>query len=338
MERQAAVNALRNKDIDVIFSVDQFNEGVDIPEVDLVMFLRPTESYTIFLQQLGRGLRKFNGKESLTVLDFIGNYRRAHLMPLIITGKNPQDEQEFSYKIRDLSEMVAEGCTVNFDMRLLDVFEEMRKHDPLPERMKSDYFRLKADLGRRPLRIDIHTGSDIPSREFLRPRFLSPQKGYVRFLADLGELRSEEERWLGTDLEAFLLDLETTIMTKLYKIPTIRSFIQGQRLQATVSSTEIGRTMQSFYEDERFHVDMQDKSSKDHREWSLDKWVQLAERNPIRFLDQSSGFFEYDQINRNLRLAPTIFEQQSPALIEHIDDILRYRERLKVARLYKSRA
>lgn len=337
MERKAAVDALRNRDINVIFSVDQFNEGVDIPEVDLVMFLRPTESYTIFLQQLGRGLRKANDKKSLTVLDFIGNYKRAHLIPLILSGKNPQGEKDYTYKIRDLAESVAEGCTVNFDMRLLDVFEEMRKHDPLPERMKSDYFRLKATLGRRPLRMDIHTGSDIPSREFLRPRHLRNNKGYVRFLADLGELTAEEERWPDTDLEDFLFNLETTSMQKLYKIPTIRAFIHGGRLQKAVSSTEIGRTMQVYYRDERFHGDMQDKSSRNYREWPLDKWIQLAERNPIRFLNQSSDFFEYDQINRNLRLAPIIFEQQSPALIEHINDILRYRERQHVTRLYKSK-
>lgn len=337
MERKAAVEALRNGDVEVIFSVDQFNEGVDIPEVDLVMFLRPTESYTVFLQQLGRGLRKSDAKESLTVLDFIGNYKRAHLIPLILTGRNPQEQEEHVYKIRDLSESVAEGCTVNFDMRLLDVFEEMRKHDPLPERMKVDYFCLKSDLKRRPLRLDIHVGSDISSREYLRPRHLAPHQGYLRFLADLGELTSEEEGWLNTDVEEFLLNLEKTSMTKLYKIPTIRSFIRGGQLQAFVSSAEIGRNLQHYYEDQRFHVDMQDKSSRDYREWPLEKWTRLAENNPIKFLDKSSPFFQYDQINKNLRLAPAIVQKQSPALLEHIDDILRYRERLKVTRLYKNR-
>ena len=64
----------------VIFFVDMFNEGLDVPSVDLVMFLRPTESPTVFLQQLGRGLRKSKGKEYLNVLDFIGNYKKANLI------------------------------------------------------------------------------------------------------------------------------------------------------------------------------------------------------------------------------------------------------------------
>ena len=75
-ERIDAVAALRERRISAIFSRDVFNEGVDIPEVDTVMFLRPTESATVFLQQLGRGLRQFVGKPSLTVLDFIGQQNR----------------------------------------------------------------------------------------------------------------------------------------------------------------------------------------------------------------------------------------------------------------------
>ena len=76
-ERSAAVKNLSDGTIRVIFSVDMFNEGVDIASLDMVMFLRPTESPVVFLQQLGRGLRTFRGKRYLTVLDFIGNYEKS---------------------------------------------------------------------------------------------------------------------------------------------------------------------------------------------------------------------------------------------------------------------
>ncbi|MGV9802762.1 DUF3427 domain-containing protein [Mycobacterium sp. NPDC003449] len=75
-ERRSALSALRNRDINVLFAVDLFNEGLDIPEVDTVLFLRPTESATVFLQQLGRGLRLTHGKTVLTALDFVGHQRR----------------------------------------------------------------------------------------------------------------------------------------------------------------------------------------------------------------------------------------------------------------------
>jgi len=71
-----------------------------------------------------------------------------------------------------------EDCVANFDFKLIDLFEEMRKNDPLKERMKDKYFRLKNILGRRPMRLDIYQGSDIPIREYLK-------KGYLRFLYEL---------------------------------------------------------------------------------------------------------------------------------------------------------
>src|SRR5207244_7524752 len=71
-EREDALRKLRDRDVNVLFAVDLFNEGVDVPEIDTVLFLRPTESATVFLQQLGRGLRRDDDKPCLTVLDFIG--------------------------------------------------------------------------------------------------------------------------------------------------------------------------------------------------------------------------------------------------------------------------
>ena len=75
--RDSVQDRLRRREINFLFVVDLYNEGVDIPEVDTVLFLRPTESLTVFLQQLGRGLRLFDGKDCLTVLDFIGQANRS---------------------------------------------------------------------------------------------------------------------------------------------------------------------------------------------------------------------------------------------------------------------
>lgn len=77
-QRRAAVAQLRRGELNYLFVVDIFNEGVDIPEVDTLLFLRPTESLTVFLQQLGRGLRLHESKECLTVLDFVGQARQEY--------------------------------------------------------------------------------------------------------------------------------------------------------------------------------------------------------------------------------------------------------------------
>ena len=78
IERRAALARLRQGELRVVFAVDLFNEGVDLPAVDTVLMLRPTESATVFLQQLGRGLRWAEGKRVLTVLDFVGQVRREY--------------------------------------------------------------------------------------------------------------------------------------------------------------------------------------------------------------------------------------------------------------------
>ena len=77
-DRRAALARLRRGELRAVFAVDLFNEGVDLPEVDTVLMLRPTESATVFLQQLGRGLRWADGKRVLTVLDFVGQVRREY--------------------------------------------------------------------------------------------------------------------------------------------------------------------------------------------------------------------------------------------------------------------
>ena len=79
---------MKKGEIRVIFSVDMFNEGVDITSVDMVLFLRPTESPIVFLQQLGRGLRRSKGEEYLNVLDFIGNYEKALKLQIEDISKN----------------------------------------------------------------------------------------------------------------------------------------------------------------------------------------------------------------------------------------------------------
>ncbi len=79
--RAESLDRLRNGELDVVCSIDMFNEGVDLPGVDCVLMLRPTESPVVFLQQLGRGLRTAAGKERLTVIDFIGNHHKRERAP-----------------------------------------------------------------------------------------------------------------------------------------------------------------------------------------------------------------------------------------------------------------
>ena len=128
-------------------------KGIDVPSIDMVMFLRPTESPTVFLQQLGRGLRKYKDKNYLNVLDFIGNYKKADLMPFLLSGK-PYTNNKLGKGLPN-EEDYPEGCIVDFDFRLVDIFKSLaEKQITIKQKLKEEYFRIKAELGYRPNRVE----------------------------------------------------------------------------------------------------------------------------------------------------------------------------------------
>ena len=91
IKRQNAIDKLENDNLDYIFTVDIFNEGIDIPKINQIIMLRPTQSAIIFVQQLGRGLRKNASKDYVVVIDFIGNYEKNFLIPIALSGNYTYD-------------------------------------------------------------------------------------------------------------------------------------------------------------------------------------------------------------------------------------------------------
>lgn len=157
-ERSRAIEKLKNGDIRIIFSVDMFNEGVDITAVDMVMFLRPTESPIVFLQQLGRGLRRSRGKEYLNVLDFIGNYKNAGRVRFLLTGKSIPEKG--AYDPADRSNF-PDDCLIDFDMKLIDLFSEMdKKNRKARDQIRDEFLRIKEMLDKTPSRMELFTYMD----------------------------------------------------------------------------------------------------------------------------------------------------------------------------------
>jgi superfamily II DNA or RNA helicase/HKD family nuclease len=115
VDRDEALRKLRDREINALFAVDIFNEGVDVPEVDTVMFLRPTESATIFLQQLGRGLRRTRTKECLTVLDFIGNAHRNFRFDLRYRALTGATRREVEEQVERGFPLLPAGCSIQLD-------------------------------------------------------------------------------------------------------------------------------------------------------------------------------------------------------------------------------
>lgn len=150
--RRSVQERLRNREINFIFVVDLYNEGVDIPEVDTVLFLRPTESLTVYLQQLGRGLRRHDEKDCLTVLDFIGAQHREFRFAARFRALSTKPEGRLDREIEHGFPHLPSGCVIQLErvaqQRVLDnVRESVRLVRP---RMIGGLRELGRYLGRKP--------------------------------------------------------------------------------------------------------------------------------------------------------------------------------------------
>ena len=113
--RAAALKKLASGELRALFSVDVFNEGVDVPEVDTILMLRPTESALVFLQQLGRGLRRYEGKDCVTVLDFIGTAHRKFRFDLRYRSITGATRPEVEQQIHEGFPLLPAGCSMQLD-------------------------------------------------------------------------------------------------------------------------------------------------------------------------------------------------------------------------------
>lgn len=134
--RQSVRRRLISGELKVVFTVDLFNEGVDIPEIDTVLFLRPTESLTVYLQQLGRGLRLHEGKTHLTVLDFIAPQNRRFRFAERFRALSNRHDQRIDHQLKDGFPWLPAGCLIRLDERASDVVLNNIKDTLLQQRPK----------------------------------------------------------------------------------------------------------------------------------------------------------------------------------------------------------
>src|SRR5699024_11199587 len=152
------VNQLENGVLDYILTVDIFNEGVDIPSINQVVMVRQTQSSIIFIQQLGRGLRKHGSKDFVTVIDFIGNYKNNYLIPIALSGDHSQNKDNIRRHVKDTS-YIKGISTVNFEeIARQQIFDAINKNNLTAMRTLRDaYSALKNRIGRVPRLYDFIT-------------------------------------------------------------------------------------------------------------------------------------------------------------------------------------
>ncbi len=337
-DRSIAIQRLMQGEIRVIFSVDMFNEGVDIPAVDMVMFLRPTESPIVFLQQLGRGLRKSMGKEYLNVLDFIGNYEKAGRVRFLLTGKtfsetktyNPADRTDFP-----------DDCMIDFDLELIDLFAEMDKRTlRVKDCIRNEYYRVKNLLDKSPSRLELFTYMDDDVYQLaMQHSKENPFKRYLDYKKELDELSEDELAfWQDINGREFIHLIETTNMTKVYKMPVLMAFYNHGDIRMEVTEQQLLESWKEFFSIGTNWKDL-------YKDMTYEKYMAISDKEhinkilkmPVNYLQLSGDGFFVKRDGCALALSEKLQGViDNPVFVDQMRDVIKYRTMDYYQRRYRN--
>lgn len=220
-KRKTAVEKLEDGLIKYIFTVDIFNEGIDIPKINQIIMLRSTQSSIIFTQQLGRGLRKHPSKEYVTVIDFIGNYDNNYLIPMALIGDNTFNKDNLRKGLNDVN-YISGLSAINFEEVAKErIFKSIdtAKLDSLGN-LKKGYLKLKDRLNRIPMLLDFEKNN------ILDPFILANKKeSYYGFLKKVKEIDFD----LGENDQAILKFLSAQILPgkRIHEITLVKYMLES---------------------------------------------------------------------------------------------------------------
>ena len=230
LTRSEALGQLDSGELQVLFTVDLFNEGVDLPNIDTVMMLRPTESKILFLQQLGRGLRLSPNKTKLVVLDFVGNHHSFLNRPEMLFGQvfdHKPTRKQLIDAAKNASALLPEGCYVNYDLGFIDFLESLIAH-----KLDAQYAKLKQALQRRPTLQEFwQNGANLGQ---LRRNFSS----WWEFIDEQGDASPDELRILEQYTQWFR-DLAITKVSKSYKLVLLQTLLERSLLDRFVTVQQL---------------------------------------------------------------------------------------------------
>jgi superfamily II DNA or RNA helicase len=286
--RAHSLEQLEAGELDVVFAVDMFNEGVDLPQVDTILMLRPTESRILWLQQFGRGLRQRAGKV-LRVIDYIGNHRvfLTKTRALFSLGSG---DREVAFALDQLERGTMElppGCSVTYELEATEILRALLRAAPAGDRLRAYYEEFRERNGVRPLAVEAF-------EDGYNPRS-ARQDGFalwLDFVAEMGDLTPEQQR-ARAQIGAFLQQLEVTPMTRSYKMLVLLAMIGADRLPGSI---EIDALADRFLALARRYPAI--RNEVEEMAATPEKLRRLLEQNPLDAWSRGAGtggipYFEY---------------------------------------------
>ena len=232
--REDKIKDFRDNKYAVAFTVDIFNEGIDFPDLRVLLFIRPTESKTVFMQQLGRGLRLSPGKERAIVLDFITNYKKANQIRKYLS-KRSKEKKATSGRIEKIIYEYVPKCEVHFDSEVEEILNRQDKDEReiSKEDLLDSYYSLAEKLGRKPTQEDINEQG-----EFKVSKYISIYGSWIKFLREIGEFTEASYHYpQGVHLGHIFYILKTLSENKREKTHLDDSYI---RIRGNLGSDRVG--------------------------------------------------------------------------------------------------
>jgi superfamily II DNA or RNA helicase/diadenosine tetraphosphate (Ap4A) HIT family hydrolase/HKD family nuclease len=327
-DRETALSRLANGDLDAVCAVDVFNEGIDVPAIDRVVMLRPTESSVVFLQQLGRGLRAHEGKTAVTVIDFVGNHRvfLERLRALLSLATNATGASVREVLKGTGREELPAGCSVDLELEAKELLSRLFRAGGADE-VERAYRELslergtRDDLTTRPTAGELHRMGYLPSR--LRERHGS----WFEFVKGEGDLSPDALSVLDVGL-GFLREVEISEMTKSFKMVTLEALCEGDSLVSGMPLEELSlRCHGVIRRSPELLSDVADEELRagELRGDAVGRWVSYWRRNPIAAWtgerrDRRTWFrLEGDRFVLDLTLRPELIRTLTEMTRELVD-------------------
>ncbi|SDB45369.1 PLD-like domain-containing protein [Pseudobutyrivibrio sp. YE44] len=296
---------INGEPLDYIISVDILNEGIDIVEVNQVIMLRPTQSPIVFIQQLGRGLRKAEGKEFVVILDFIGNYNNNFMIPIALSGDRTYNQDSIRKYVISGCNIIPGASTVHFDEIAKEkIFSSIDRIRGMKSIIKESYITLKNKLGRVPYMIDFYENGEIDPLLIIQE-----YKTYPDFLVSM-----EGNKYSGE-----LTDNEKTTLEYLSKtvLSGVRPF-ELEILQQLIYHSEIRYSEIRNVIEEKYNIQLSEEA--------FNKGIELLEG---RFASKDTERTKYVDANALYikehvgRVASMLYRYKHATYYLHLNDIIK---------------